>query len=156
VTLQLLFQLDKQFSCSKFTAILLYPGFNRSQRGPELLPCCPHRNQRFACPAQSPAEFKAEKGEAVIILCLEAGELDHLCFLDGQLQQELSQAFTENLGESPLIFTILKTADKVVCKPHQHYIAAAAWFHNLLKPEIKRIMKVDIGKYGRDYAAFTG
>jgi hypothetical protein len=44
----------------------------------------------------------------------------------------------------------------IICETHQHYVTATSWFNNLLEPEIKRIMKVDIGKHGRNNTALGG
>jgi hypothetical protein len=112
VSLQLLFKLGEQCRGSKFTALLLDPGFNRGQSSVKLLLSCPHRDQRFANSTQTPAVLEAKKGKAVVILRLEAGKLDNLRFLNGQLQQKLSQALTEDSRESPLVFAILEAADK--------------------------------------------
>ncbi len=48
---------------------------------------------------------------------------------------------------------ILKTADIIVCEPHQHCISLAAWFDNFLKPQVQRIMQIDVGQNGGNYTA---
>jgi len=135
--------LHKRCSSQTFTRSfdpLLY----RLQGQPELLFGCPQSYDGFAFSAQVPPVFKAEKRKRLTFLRLEPGEPDDPGLQSGQLQFEFPQSPGDHVAESPQVFIVLKAADEIICKPHDERFAFDSRFDDFLKPQIKRVVQVDI------------
>jgi hypothetical protein len=98
--------------------------------------------------AQAPAKFEAKKYEGLAISGLKTSEL----YDTGLFRRQHQVKFPQTLAHVPLhilkIAMVLKATYIVVSESHQQRISTALWFHNLLKPQIKHVMQVDVSQHG--------
>jgi len=98
---------------------------------------------RLSFPVIVPKELKTQKGEPALHARLEAAEPHYFSLLRCRFKLEFLQ-FRQYLIEPLCVVLQLEWAYPVICKAEYLRLSFASWFDNLLKPEIKREVKINI------------
>jgi len=119
----------------------------------QLLPGCPAPHPRRPLAVGLPIKLEAKKGKPPFAARAEPTEAVNAGLLRGNGQAE----FVQPPGKCPVerlrFLSILKTADKVIRIADDVRLSLTVRLHHLFKPQVQRIVQVDVRQNGRDHAA---
>jgi len=136
--------------------VLFAPDFEVQEGAPELAARRAAFDLRFTRPVVAPTELEAQEVEAVLAQVVALTERDGAGLGDGEGQAELRQAWSQGVVESLRLNFILEGADEVVGVADQAGFAATLGPDDFVKPEIERIVQVDVSQDRRDDAPLRG
>ena len=111
----------------------------------------PHPRRPLA--VSLPVKLETEKGEPPFAARMESTEAVDAGFLRGHRQTEFVQPFGEHPVKCFRFSLILEGADKVIRVADDVCLSLAAWFHHPLKPQVQRVVEVDVRQYRRNHSA---
>jgi hypothetical protein len=105
---------------------------------------------RHALSVFFPVKFEASKGEPSCHARMKSAEAQAAGLLQGDLQCEFPQSIRERLVKPCRIAAELNGADQVVGVAAEQRLASTVGFDHFSKPQVQRLMQIDVGYHGRD------